>query len=508
MSQYKVLVIDDSATIRRLVDTTLGPVGYRVAMAPTAEDGVAMAKELLPDVIILDHQLPGTTGVDVCQQLLVDPAVKNIPIIASSTLRKKAYIEYADCPNVVDMLPKPYTGELLVTTVANVLDTASMVVDSQRDGTAVPEVMHALGDVALAGDFSQFSPRAVLDFLNNARSQGVLEIEGGNRRVWVYLEGGHVQAVTATGVDIDRLVEELPESIQDLGPVLRLTLGGGSCSQIDGLVQLLDNKVLDPRLLQKLLRHQAATILLECFADHGLASFRFETERHPPALHRRLQLSTSLVALLVEGCLAAQGDSVPEYGDQQVFSRRAIRGQNLDRAGLSAQHQKLLSQLTEDTTLSDLATRMSCDRDEARRVLHAMLLADLVEVRTVANSHKVVVLDPDPKMTLNLRNASQAQDCPFSLKVVRDRLSLQLVLRRQSPDVVVIAVDHEVGQEAVGEFDETLSQFKWVAICDSQDAAAWESRCAAVVSRPYQTDDLFAAIQRASESLDQMSPAV
>ena len=89
-------------------------------------------------------------------------------MIVSSTLRKRAYLEYADCPNVVDMLPKPYTADLLITTIANALDTGSLVVDSQRQGTAVPEVMHeARAKSALSGDFENFSLREVLDFLNN-----------------------------------------------------------------------------------------------------------------------------------------------------------------------------------------------------------------------------------------------------------------------------------------------------------------------------------------------------
>ena len=51
--------------------------------------------------------------------------------MVSSTLRKKAYAEYIDLDNVVDMLPKPYTEELLRTTVANALETAAMIVSSQ-----------------------------------------------------------------------------------------------------------------------------------------------------------------------------------------------------------------------------------------------------------------------------------------------------------------------------------------------------------------------------------------
>lgn len=508
MSQRSVLVIDDSATIRRLVDTTLGPVGYSVLMAATAEEGVQLAEQARPDVIVLDHQLPGTTGVVVCQQLLARDSLKDIPIIASSTLRKKAYIEYADCPNVVDMLPKPYTGELLITTVANVLDTASMVVDSQREGTAVPEVIQAVGEVTLSGEFSSFSLRAVLDFLNNANQSGALEIEDGARRVWVYVGRGRVQALTATGVDTDRLIDELPESLQDLGPVLRLTVGGGSCSQVEGLVQLLDNKVLDPRLLQKLLRYQAAVILRECFQEAELNTFRFETDRRAPALHSRLPLDTSVVALLVEGYTATSAEAPPLFSDQQMFSRRAIRGQNLDRAGLNARHQRLLALLNDPISLLEMVDKLDWAAGEVSRVLQALVLADLVEVKTVTAGPTVVVLDPDPRMTLQLRQLAGSSDCPFTLKVVRDRLSFQLVLRRQPPDIAVLAFDYEIGRQVVSEFSEALDDVKVLGI--GSVVSPGDTSCQAKISRPYRVDDLFSLIQQlyAETSPAELTPSV
>ena len=99
MSDKKILVIDDSATIRRLVDTELGAAGFRVFLAPNAEDGIEMASEHSPDMILLDHQLPGTTGFDVATQLVADDRTKFIPVVISSTLRKKAYAEYVDLAN-------------------------------------------------------------------------------------------------------------------------------------------------------------------------------------------------------------------------------------------------------------------------------------------------------------------------------------------------------------------------------------------------------------------------
>src|SRR5262245_571222 len=81
MSQTTVLVIDDSATIRRLVDSHLGQAGYRVVLATNAEEGVALAAELRPDLILLDHQLPGTTGYHVCKQLIQLEHLKHTPVV-------------------------------------------------------------------------------------------------------------------------------------------------------------------------------------------------------------------------------------------------------------------------------------------------------------------------------------------------------------------------------------------------------------------------------------------
>jgi CheY-like chemotaxis protein len=497
MSQKTVLVIDDSATIRRLVDTTLSPVGYAVVLASGAEEGLSRAAEVQPDLIILDHQLPGTTGVEVCTRLLADENLRNVPVITSSTMRKKAYMEYADCPNVIDMLPKPYTAELLVTTIANAMDTASLVVDSQLQGTSVPEVMEALGDVALTGSLAKFSLRAVLDFLNNSHQDGVLEVEGQHSRVWIYLARGRVQAVTANGIDLNELTAQLPETLQDLAPVLRLTVGGGACTQIEGLVQLLDNKVLDPRLLQKLLRHQAAMLLLNCFT-RPLLAFRFDADQRAPALHQRLPLDISVVALLVEGCLLADADAVPVYGDQHEFSRRAIRGQNLDRAGLSAQHQKVLSQLNEGVSLQQLAGQLQWDHEEARRVLYALTLADLVEAKTVEMGRKVVVLETDPHVTQQLREAADAPGCPLVVKVVRDRLSLQLILKRQHPDIVVLALDNDLGQQVAHELTQQDLDVVCLGIVSQEgQAAPFSNRMDGLLKRPFGVNELFRAIEHA-----------
>ena len=210
MSEKTVLVIDDSATIRRLCDGELSGAGYRVLMAPTAEEGVETANQQQPDLIILDHQLPGTTGYEVCCQLLANSNTKKIPVVASSTLRKKAYAEYLDCDNVVDMLPKPYTPEALIATVENAINTAEMVVQSQCDGSAVPEVINEQGESDLAGAFGCFGLREILDLLNNGTKSGKLEVETAKCRVYVFVDRGRIQAVTASGIEPGFVARQMP----------------------------------------------------------------------------------------------------------------------------------------------------------------------------------------------------------------------------------------------------------------------------------------------------------
>lgn len=437
MSEKTVLVIDDSATIRRLVDGELSAVGYRVLVAPTAEEGLEKAANERPDLIILDHQLPGITGFEVACKLAENSDTARIPVVASSTLRKKAYAEYVDCDNVVDMLPKPYTGDLLITTVENAIETASMVVQSQEEGSAVPEIIGEQGDADLMGTFACFGLREVLDMLNNGNKCGLLEIESKRCRVFVHVDRGRIQAVTASGINPDEVARQLPSSLSELGAVVKTTVGSRKGSEVDGLVGLLNNKVIDSRLLQKLLRLQAAVLLRICFTE-PLKGFRFQNNQSVPPLFENLPLDSSLLAILVEGALICDESSLPQLSDGTGYKRRSIRGQNLDRAGLASHHMKLMGSLAEPRTAEELANQLSWDADEMRRVLHGFELAELVEQQAVRNTSRVVGITSDQELAQRLAGTFESQSDSITGKLLRDWLALELLLRRNRPDVLIV----------------------------------------------------------------------
>src|SRR5580704_12220128 len=77
----KVLVVDDEPDALELIKFNLKGAGYDVATAADGEEALKKARQLLPDLIVLDLMLPEVDGLEVCKILRRDPRVSSIPII-------------------------------------------------------------------------------------------------------------------------------------------------------------------------------------------------------------------------------------------------------------------------------------------------------------------------------------------------------------------------------------------------------------------------------------------
>ena len=111
MNKAEILVIDDEDQIRKLLDITLRANNYTVAHAGTAKDGLIMASNHPPDLIILDLGLPDKDGLSVLQELR---QWHTNPIIILSVQDKEEVIIKALDSGANDYLSKPWrTGELL-----------------------------------------------------------------------------------------------------------------------------------------------------------------------------------------------------------------------------------------------------------------------------------------------------------------------------------------------------------------------------------------------------------
>jgi CheY-like chemotaxis protein len=82
MSGALILIVEDNEKNRKLVRDVLRFKGYATLESETAEEGIRLAREAQPALILMDIQLPGMDGIAALAQLRGDPATRGIPVIA------------------------------------------------------------------------------------------------------------------------------------------------------------------------------------------------------------------------------------------------------------------------------------------------------------------------------------------------------------------------------------------------------------------------------------------
>lgn len=85
-SRPRILIVDDEADARDMLEALLFREGYELSLAGSGPEALAMARELAPDAILLDVMMPGMDGFEVCRQLRADPDRGEVPILLVTAL--------------------------------------------------------------------------------------------------------------------------------------------------------------------------------------------------------------------------------------------------------------------------------------------------------------------------------------------------------------------------------------------------------------------------------------
>jgi len=117
-----ILVVEDNDKNRKLVRDVLMFKGYEIIEAETGEDGVRLAQERHPSLILMDIRLPGIDGVEALRQLRSEEATREIPIMAMT-----ASVMTADRQRITDagfdaFQSKPLKVKDFVAAVERILD--------------------------------------------------------------------------------------------------------------------------------------------------------------------------------------------------------------------------------------------------------------------------------------------------------------------------------------------------------------------------------------------------
>jgi two-component system phosphate regulon response regulator PhoB len=120
MTPY-VLVVEDEDALATLLRYNLEKDGYHVGVAVDGEEGLMMASERLPDLVILDWMLPKVPGIEVCRRLRAKPDARNIPIIMLTARGEESDRIRGLDTGADDYVTKPFSTTELLARVRAVL---------------------------------------------------------------------------------------------------------------------------------------------------------------------------------------------------------------------------------------------------------------------------------------------------------------------------------------------------------------------------------------------------
>lgn len=118
MAIKKILVVDDSPTERHIIGEILTNNGFTVTFAEDGEAGVAQAKLIKPDLIIMDVVMPGLNGFQATRAITKDPLTEKIPVILCTTKDQETDKVWGLRQGAKDYVTKPVNAAELLSKIA------------------------------------------------------------------------------------------------------------------------------------------------------------------------------------------------------------------------------------------------------------------------------------------------------------------------------------------------------------------------------------------------------
>ena len=222
----RILVVDDSPTIRHIVSTLLERNGYEPKVASDGEDAYeALASgEVEADLVLLDFVMPRMNGYQFCRALRANQKLEKTPVVLMSAKGDKIRDQFVEQTGALDAITKPFDAQALVAVVENALrkltsgrsserlpdfdenDLAKtderVPLMSQRDLSqpliTAPPASHRARPI-LEGDLGIIPIGAILQLLQNENQTGVLVCRREKFEVRAFFRGGEIDLVQSSG---------------------------------------------------------------------------------------------------------------------------------------------------------------------------------------------------------------------------------------------------------------------------------------------------------------------
>lgn len=138
-SKGKILIIEDDAAILEILSFNLDRDGYDVVVCTDGREGLEMAANLLPDLVILDLMLPTIDGIEVCRSLRSEKQTKHLPVLMLTAKSEEADQLVGFTVGADDYVTKPFSVKVLLQRIRVLLNRRQ-----QQEETGDTVSMHGI----------------------------------------------------------------------------------------------------------------------------------------------------------------------------------------------------------------------------------------------------------------------------------------------------------------------------------------------------------------------------
>jgi CheY-like chemotaxis protein/predicted regulator of Ras-like GTPase activity (Roadblock/LC7/MglB family) len=127
MQGAKVLVVDDSTSVRKVLERLLSTRGLVVTTSETAEQGLEAVSHNTPNLVIADVVMPGMSGFELCQMLKLNKTTQGVPVILISGIINEGVVAQAQQAGAFDVVSKPFTPDDLFPKIERALNASQQI---------------------------------------------------------------------------------------------------------------------------------------------------------------------------------------------------------------------------------------------------------------------------------------------------------------------------------------------------------------------------------------------
>ena len=131
MKKTKIAVIEDEVYILEVINYNLSKEGFDVCSALDGEEGLALIKKEVPDLVLLDLMLPGLDGIEICRKLKTDYSTRSIPIIMVTAKGEESDIVLGLGMGADDYMVKPFRPRELIARIRSVLRRGDFIEEGE-----------------------------------------------------------------------------------------------------------------------------------------------------------------------------------------------------------------------------------------------------------------------------------------------------------------------------------------------------------------------------------------